>query len=362
MRRAFNYSVCFLFLFCGCSEKKEQSRAVISDITFSLYASGTIKSKDQYTVLSSVPGVIKRIHIVPGTIVKTGDILFTLENREATLVTDNARQVLDFTASNSRKNSDRLQEAASQVEVSKEKYLIDSAIYFRQKKLWEQNIGTRLDFDQRHLAFATSRINYHASVMRLGQLKNQLANDVELAKINYQIAKKRQGDFLIRSEINGKVFDVIKNKGELVGPQTALGILGKPEEFYLELNVDENDITSVRIDQDVAITLDSYKGQLFRGRVSKIFPIMDDRSRTFRVEAVFSDPPAKLYPNLTAEANIIVKVKKKAVLIPRSYLDKNSQVWLEDGKKRKVVTGVQDERNVEILQGLTTREVIYKPD
>lgn len=362
MRRAFNYAVSFLFLLGACSNKKEQSRAVISDITFSLYASGAIKSKDQYTVLSTVPGIIKQIHIEPGALVKTGDLLFTLENREATLNADNARQVLDFSASNSRKNSDRLQEAVSQVEASKEKYQNDSAIYFRQKKLWEQNIGTRLDFDQRHLAFATSKINYDASVSRLSQLKNHLENDVELSKINYQIAKKRQGDFSIKSEIEGKVFDVIKNKGELVGPQTALCIIGKPDQFYLEMNVDENDITSVIMDQEVVITMDSYKGKLFRGRVSKIFPIMDGRSRTFRVEATFSDPPATLYPNLTAEANIIVKVKKNAILIPRSFLDKDNQIWLEDGTKRKVVTGVQDERNVEILKGLTTQEIIYKPE
>lgn len=362
MRQVYYFTFCLLILLSACSEEKEQTRAVISDITFSLYASGAIKSKDQYTVLSTVPGVIKQIHVEPGALVKKGDLLFTLENREATLNAENARQVLDFSASNSRKNSDKLQEALSQVEASKEKYQNDSAIYFRQKKLWEQNIGTRLDFDQRHLAFTTSKINYDVSVRRLVQLKNQLDNDVELSKINYQIAKKRQGDYLIRSEIAGKVFDVIKNQGELIGPQTALGILGKPDEFYLEMNVDENDITSVKLGQEVAITLDSYKGKLFRGRVSKIFPIMDDRSRTFRVEAVFSEPPATLYPNLTAEANIIVKVKKKAIIIPRSYLDKDNQVWLQDGTKKKVVTGLQDERNVEIVKGLSTQEVIYKPE
>ncbi len=356
------YPLCFLMLLSACTEKKEQSQAVVSDITFSLYASGSVKSKDQYTVLSTVPGIIKQIHIEPGSLVKAGDLLFTLENREASLNTENARQVLDFSTSNSRKNSDRLQEAVSQVGAAKEKYLSDSTIYFRQKKLWEQNIGTRLDFDQRHLAFATSKINLDAAVRRLVQLKNQLDNDVELSKINYQIAKKRQADYLIKSQIDGKVFDIEKNKGELVGPQTALGILGKPNEFYLEMNVDENDITSVKLDQEVAITMDSYKDRLFRGRVSKIYPIMDDRSRTFRVEAVFLDPPATLYPNLTAEANIIVSVKKNAILIPRNYLDKENQVWMEDGTKRKVVTGIRDERNVEILKGLSTTEIIYKPD
>jgi len=58
--------------------------------------------------------------------------------------------------------------------------------------------------------------------------------------------------------------------------------------------VDENDITSVIIDQEVVITMESYKGKLFRGRVSKIFPIMDGRSRTFRVEAKGDEPTGNL--------------------------------------------------------------------
>lgn len=134
MRLAY-HAVCFLVLLNACAENKEHSQAVVSDITFSLYASGSVKSKDQYTVLSTVPGIIKQIHIEPVALVKAGDLLFTLENREASLNADNARQVLDFSTSNSRKNSDRLQEAVSQVDASKEKYLNDSAIYFRQKKL-----------------------------------------------------------------------------------------------------------------------------------------------------------------------------------------------------------------------------------
>lgn len=361
--RPFNHSAVYIFFLLGaCTSEKESTQAIISDITVSLYAPATVKSEGQYTVVSTVAGIIKQIHIEPGAIVEPGDLLYTLENTEASLNTDNARQALEFSTLNNRRNSDKLQEAISLVEISKEKYQNDSAIYSRQKKLWDQNIGTRLEFDQRHLAFTTSRINYDASLRRLAQLKNQLENDVALSKNNYRIAKQRQEDYLIRSEIAGKVFDVIKNKGELVGPQAALCILGKPDQFYLEMNVDENDIASVRIDQEVLITMDSYKGELFRARVSKIYPIMDGRSRTFRIEARFSDPPPTLYPNLTAEANIIVKVKKKVLLIPRNYLDRDNQVLLEDGTRRKVITGVQDERNVEILKGLNTLEVIYKPD
>jgi len=357
-----NYYIPLLFLISACSGKKDHTKAVIKDITVSLYASANVKAKDEYTVLSTVPGIIKRINVEPGDQVKAGDLLFVLENREAGLTAANARQVLNFTASNSQPNSEQLQEAKYQVQAAKEKYQLDSAFYYRQKNLWEQNIGTRFDFDQRQLAFTTSKINYDAAVKSLSQLKKQLKNDLELSKINYSISKKRQTDYLIKSEIDGKVFDVIKNKGQLITTQTALGILGRPDQFYLEMDVDEKDITKVKSGQQVEITMDSYKGQSFTGQVSKIYPIMDERSRTFKVEAVFLNPPGKLYPNLTAEVNIVVAVKKMAVLIPRGYLDRNNCIWLKDGVKRKVITGVRDESNVEILRGLDTLETIYKPD
>jgi RND family efflux transporter MFP subunit len=215
--------------------------------------------------------------------------------------------------------------------------------------------------DQRDLAFRTSKINYASTVKSLEQLKKQLKNDLYLSKINYNISRKRQTDYLIKSEIDGKIFDVIQNKGELITSQTPLAVLGKPDLFYLEMNVDEHDITEVKLGQQVEITMNSYKGRLFQGRVSKIYPIMDQRSRTFKVEALFSNPPGKLYPNLTAEVNIIVRVTKNAILIPRNYLDKNNNVWLSGRIKKKVVTGVQDEKNIEILRGLDTLQTIYKP-
>lgn len=356
------YGIVLLWLFSACTTQKDPVKPVISNITVSLYASANVKAKDQYTVLSTVPGIIRRIYFEPGDLVKKGDILMTLENKEAQLNAANARQVLDFTTTNSQANSDRLAEANYQVQAAKEKYELDSALYYRQKNLWQQNIGTRLEFDQRRLAFSTSKINYDVAEKSLTQIKKQLQQDVDLSRINYRITQKRQSDYLIKSEIDGRIFDVIKNKGQLITSQTSLGIVGNPDRFYLEMNVDENDITRVKPGQQIEITMDSYKGQLFRGQVTKIYPVMDERSRTFKVDAVFLNPPGKLYPNLTAEVNIIVSVKRKVLLIPRSYLDKNNCVWLNGGIKRRVVTGAQDESKVEILQGLDTLETIYKPD
>jgi multidrug efflux pump subunit AcrA (membrane-fusion protein) len=107
--------------------------------------------------------------------------------------------------------------------------------------------------------------------------------------------------------------------------------------------------------------MDSYKGKVFEAIVDKIYPIMDERSRTFKIEAHFTNPPAKLYPNLTAEANIIIQTKKDALTIPKSYLIDDEYVLVNEDEKRKVKVGLSDYQNVEILDGLTVEETIYKP-
>lgn len=72
--------------------------------------------------------------------------------------------------------------------------------------------------------------------------------------------------------------------------------------------------------------------------------------------------PRKLYPNLTAEANIIIQTKKKALTIPKRYLIEGQYVLVNTDEKRKVKTGLSDYQKVEILEGLTAEETIYKPE
>ena len=107
--------------------------------------------------------------------------------------------------------------------------------------------------------------------------------------------------------------------------------------------------------------MDSYKGQIFEATVTKIDPIMKERSKSFTIEAIFVKQPATLYPNLTCEANIIIQQKANAITIPRSYLLNGDSVFVAKDKKRKVIIGLKDYQKVEIISGLTKNEFIYKP-
>ena len=107
--------------------------------------------------------------------------------------------------------------------------------------------------------------------------------------------------------------------------------------------------------------MDSYKGQTFEAVVQKINPLMNDRSKSFTIDAVFTRQPPALYPNLTCEANIVIQQKEKALTIPRSYLMAGDFVMLANKEKRKVTTGLKDYQQVEITGGLSATDFIIKP-
>ena len=79
------------FLFFSCKEKLEETKPTIGNITESVYASGIIKSENQYTVFSTVNGILNKIDVVAGQAIVKNQLLFELENDKAKLNTENAR-------------------------------------------------------------------------------------------------------------------------------------------------------------------------------------------------------------------------------------------------------------------------------
>ena len=189
----------------------------------------------------------------------------------------------------------------------------------------------------------------------------QLKFNAQQSKNNLAISKENESDFTIRSEINGKVYSIYKETGEMVNPQTPLALVGDANSFLLELQVDEYDIAKIKEGQRVLVSMDSYKGQVFEAKVSKIYPAMNEHSKSFSVEAVFINQPPIMYPNLTVEGNVVVQAKERVVVIPRNYLINDSLVLISKNKTKVVKTGLKDYQKVEIINGLSPNDIIYKP-
>lgn len=350
-----------LLLILCCSKNKEGIKPVVGKLTESVYASGTIKANDQYTVFSTVNGILQKIKVVAGQPINQGQLLFELESDKAALNTESSRLAYQLSLQTSRYIQDKIAEMELKVQSAKDKFILDQSLYNRNKNIRALDGISEIDFEGIELAYKSSKLNYEASQKQLTQLKAQLENDQKRNDINLKYSQKAQNDFNIKSAFSGQLFDVLVKEGTLVTTQTPLAIIGKANSFLLELEVDENDMVRVELGQKAVITMDSYKGKVFEAIVDKIYPIMDERSRTFKIEAHFVNPPKKLYPNLTAEANIIVQTKENVITVPKNYLIDNEYVLVGENKKRRVKTGLSDYQKVEILEGLGKDETIYKP-
>ncbi len=344
----------------ACNRKEENlAKPVVRNITESVYASGIVKSKNQYQVFSTVNGIISQKLVNEGDIVKQGDVLLVLANETPKLNTENAR--IAATYSSVAFGSDRLNEFRINSDLARKKMQNDSVLFRRQQNLWNEGIGTRNELEQRELAWKNAQTAFEASVLQYNNLVKQIDFAAQQSLKNLQISNSVNNDYVIKARQNGKVYNILKEPGEMVNTQAPVAVIGDQDEFLMELQVDEYDIGKIRTGQKVFVSLDSYQGQVFDAVVTTIQPIMDDRSRKFKVDATFTSRPLPLYPNLTVEANILISTKEKALIIPRSFLLDGNTVLLKSGEKRKVTTGLKDYQQVEIVNGLSKDDVIQKP-
>ena len=354
-----------LLIFAGislfaCSKKEESISPTSGNITESIYASGTIKSADQYQAFVSVSGIIEEIYVKEGQQVSIGTPLLRVSNETQKFNLENAQLAANF--NDVANNQGKLTEAEAIVQTAKAKLKLDSSLYVRQKALWSQQVGTRVEFEQKELNYQSSKANYLSANQRYKDLKRQINFGAAQAKKNVQISARQNEDFILKSKVNGTVFSLLKEKGELVSPQTPIATLGNTKNFRLEMQVDEHDIFKVKLGQKVAITFDAYKNQYFEAEVTKIASIMNERNKTFLIEAQFTKAPEKLYPNVTFEASIILQSKQNVLILPRNYIKNDSIVTLADGSKRIVKLGLTDFQKAEIISGLSAKDQVIKPE
>ena len=354
----FLFGIIFIVFF-SCRTKLSTIQPVQEKITESVYASGVIKSKSQYQVFSSVNGLIAEVLIAEGDLVKKGDPIIRLTNKTAIFNTELAKITADYSTVNV--NSEKLDQLTINVNLAETKMQQDASLLARQRNLWSQQIGTHNDLEQRELAYTNSVNNLQAAKLRYIELKKQIVFQEKQSKKSLELSSSIAGDFNIKSETGGRVYNIFKKKGEMVTTQSPVALIGSTDIFTIELQVDEYDITRVKLGQKIIVSMDSYKDTVFEAIVDKIIPMMNERTKSFTVDAIFVKQPPALYPNLTCEANIVIQQKDKALLIPRNYLLAGDSVIIKGNEKRKVTTGLKDYQKVEITSGLSVTDILLKP-
>ncbi|MES2589926.1 MAG: efflux RND transporter periplasmic adaptor subunit [Bacteroidota bacterium] len=353
------YTVSLIAILFSCSKDPESTKVHAGSITESVYASGIVKSQNQYQVYPTANGILQDVFISEGDEIKINQALFSISNEPSRLSRENAQLLANFNDYDA--NATKLKDLKLNIDFAKNKMSSDSLNYVRQKSLFEQKISSKFQFEQSELAFQNSKTTYQSALIRYSDLKKQLTFSDQQAKRNLQISQKLENDFTIKSELNGRVYSILKEKGEMVNMQSPIAVIGNANDFVIELQIDENDIVKVKKGQKIIIHMDSYKDKTFEAVVTKINPFLNERSKTFTIEAVFTQKPEVLYPNLSLEANVIILTKNNTLTIPRKFLIDEHYVVKKSGEKIKVETGLIDFEKVEILKGLTKNDYLIIP-
>lgn len=364
MRKPFNMrlwiAVCITITLVSCGGDNEKILPKKQTITESVYASVIIQPDSLYEAYASVSGILEGKFVEEGDTVTKGSPLLRISNTTPSLTAENAALNLKLARENFSGDNAVLKNLRDEIESAALRAKNDSINYFRQLRLWEQQIGSKLEYENRKLAYEISARQLHSLENEYARTRSELATRVALAENSYRSANSNREDFTVRSEINGTVYAIYKEKGEIVTSMEPLASLGSSHSFLIEMQVDEVDIVRLRIGQRALISLDAYDDSVFEAQISKIYPKKDERSQTFKVEARFRQAPEALYPGLAGEGNIVIAAREGALTIPKSYLIPGDSVRTEQGL-RSVEVGLENLEYVEIRSGIQEDTFILKP-
>jgi membrane fusion protein, copper/silver efflux system len=183
-----------------------------------------------------------------------------------------------------------------------------------------------------------------------------------------QLEKSRQPQRTLRVDapIDGIVVEKMAVKGQMVDAGMKLYRLADLGIVWVQSQIYEQDLALLKLGQEAEVTLSYLPDRKFRGRVTYIYPTVDEKTRTARVRMEFHNPGFFLKPGMFATVELHAELEPEALLVQDTAVlrsgDKNTVfVALENGKfePRVVTLGPRGENDrYEVFSGLNEGERI----
>lgn len=187
--------------------------------------------------------------------------------------------------------------------------------------------------------------------------------EYEAAEAAARAGRERLRDFHITAPFAGRILRRDAEPGNMAQVGVPLIVIADPSSLRITADIDERDAGRVRPGLHALAHADAFPGQQFPARVTEFTPQGDPAARVFRARLGL-DPNSLLRPGMTVEINIVLDRRDDAVLAPRTAV-RNGAIWVlvdHRARRRKVVTGIQDSNQIEIVSGVRSGEqVIISP-
>jgi HlyD family secretion protein len=308
---------------------------------------GTVRSRRRADLSPETAGRVIALPVAAGTRVRRGDVLLRLADEEARAQLHQQEQLLEA----ARADEHRACAAASQ----------SGRELARARALSAEGVAPASVLDRAETDVATANAGCDAARAQV----SQRAEGVKAITVTLRRTT-------LRAPFDGIVAEVRTEVGEWITPAPP-GImlpptieLIDPAAVYISAALDEVDVAKVRLAQPVRVTLDALASQVFRGRVTRIAPYVQDRveqGRTFEVEVTLADAAAaaSLVPGSSADVEIVLRAKDGVPRVPTYALIQERAVLVVRDQQlveRPVSIGLRNWDMVEITSGVTPGEVI----
>lgn len=203
-----------------------------------------------------------------------------------------------------------------------------------------------------------------------GQQVAEARAAVAQAKAQVQYQEAQYAKTVIRSPIAGTVLSMSVQQGETIAAGLSAPTLIRVTDLNkLQVNVfvDETDIGGISIGQPAFITVDAYPNKKFRGNVTKIAAgaTLQQNIVTYDTAISIDNREGLLMPDMTATATIDISVHKDVLVVPIEAVkfgnNGDKTVNIMEGSEvvpQKVKTGISDDNNTEIIEGLKEGDTI----
>jgi RND family efflux transporter MFP subunit len=176
------------------------------------------------------------------------------------------------------------------------------------------------------------------------------------------VQSEKLANYAIAAPMDGVVLRRDGEVGEIAEAGTVLFRVGVPKPLWVVAEVNEEDIPRVAIGQLVLFRTDAFPGRRLEGKVDEITPMGDPVAKTYRIRVGLPDD-TPLKPGMSVEANVVVREKPGALLVPAdAVLD--GAVFVVDGdrvRRQPIEVGIRGTRGTEILSGVGEGDVVVSP-
>jgi len=192
----------------------------------------------------------------------------------------------------------------------------------------------------------------------------RVSAELQAQKAAYELAQLDLEYTSIRAPISGYVSQRLVRAGNLVKLHEPVYRITSYDPLLAVLHVPERELSVLRLGLEVSMLLDAWPGNVFKGEVIRISPVVDPGTGTFRVTAQITDHGNKLKPGLFGRVEVLYDLHEDVPVIPRSAViteDDHNHVFVVDSgnvNRRSVKLGYEREGLIEVLTGVAAGEVV----